>query len=64
MSLWRLHAIFIGSAILLCVAYAAFELVHAHEHPVPRALVGIGLPSLLAGMLAAYLRRFLRIHRG
>lgn len=54
MSLWTLHRIFIGTAIAGCVAYAAFEAMHAREHGTSRALLGIGAPLLVAIVLGAY----------
>lgn len=54
MSLWTLHRIFIGTAILGCVAYAVFEGIHAREHATPRVLLGVGAPLAFAVVLGAY----------
>ena len=60
MSLLALHRVFIIAAILLCLAYATWEVAHSAGHSPARVLIGSGIPALLAGALAAYLRYMLR----
>lgn len=60
MSLMLLHRIFIGAAIVLCLVYAVFELSQAQAHSAPRALLGIGVPALAAGVLGAYFHWLVR----
>jgi hypothetical protein len=59
-SLWKLHRVFIVSAMALCVVYAGFEALHAREHAPSRVALGIGLPLAALALLGWYYARVAR----